>query len=254
LAQLPVVPLQVYTPPVAGGNIVQQSIHLAYYWDSTDLTNNVTITNWTDRIQGVIATQPDSTKRNTNSSKGLRLGAAVAASRAYNLTNNLVNISPESSSIITNMVLFCVCQWDGSLDQFSCQALFDDYANGNDAQGAASLYLRNADNNRGYCLGKYTDSPFTAKSPFTANQTTTLICQIPTNGATWITYTNGTLETGGNNSHAGFTNITTFGATNVGSTYHPMLGWLGVVAIGTNTVLTATSVSNLNWYGTNTFK
>lgn len=72
---------------------------LAYWWNSLDLTNNVTVTNWFDRIQGVVLTNGNLSARPTNSAYGVGFGGSTF------LTNSVLGGGPISAPVSYFIVL-----------------------------------------------------------------------------------------------------------------------------------------------------
>lgn len=76
------------------GSFTPPSIpHLAYWWVASDITNNTTVTNWIDRIQGAIWTNGVAARQPTNSSVGVAFSGTShlltnTAPYTFNLTND----------------------------------------------------------------------------------------------------------------------------------------------------------------------
>lgn len=213
-------------------------LFLAYYWVASDMSNNIIVSNWVDRIQGSvwtnlnITTQPDI----TNSSSGVHF----TRSKAQTLTNNVNPIRYGGTGGDSYVSQWIILQREAS----GVFQDFLDYADSGDAEWGYDpgnnlfLFLNTHSLNTGAV------TPGTIQDVAVASDGITPLTIIYTNGVPCLTNTLAgrafsdafPWKIMGGISGSGF-----FG------------GYIRELLIYTNTFWTSQQVSNLHYYSTNTY-
>lgn len=209
---------------------------LAYWWNSVDLTNNVTATNWIDRIQGVVLTNGNLSARPTNSVYGVGFGGSTF------LTNSVLGGGP----IAAPLSYFMIVKWT---DPNNTLSPITGYGTG---ASTLRVYLASktwADTFASGCRwveARGASTKITCLGAGTASVPTNSVITLSgcfDGGATGNYYTNGVL------SFSAGSQTFTFDQVGHESDGNFFKGYINQILVYTN-FLSATSVSNLNYYAT----